>query len=1017
MSRSKKPFLVRVKSVFRLSGRDPSKRPRTRPRQPTPEAEPVRNSDNKSPVPEASDTSQQAENEKGPAEPAVRSSPPRSPTPRSHSPQPTLPQVDVSSRNPNSSQSDAPTRISGLQQTDVSSRRSSSGSSTRQHVQPSHSTGRSTAQRIIAARLSGHRPPSPLAGGITDGTDIDSRSSSQRSSSAASEHQQDEESPNHPDFSFNIVPPTRAPTTQDMVQQMNEANRIGGLHQPRSHSRLRISTTSESPSRSRSSSSTQRSPSPDITEDTHTGPLFPNPIPVTLNLTFGGEEIKEFTENEVKYIHWTDPENYKSLVPDAFMSKLQYAHEELKTQDIYLRYGTCQVRGPSGLDYNSQVSIVEDYEQLGEAAIRGICNFIAKHPYQHFDLQVYWDYGSAQIKRPTTQQMVEGVYARNYAIMIKRELERKTKKNFLKKDYIPRRDLNVFLQGQVIENIVRDDESLHFVDDESRSAFIRDIQSRAPNLFAICVYRGLEMNFLKHLMEQHNCQDTLNSRPKPNMECNRGACTKHAIQQMTDYLPQFFAEKITRDYQYRELSHEKVLPLHDIGDDDGRGCATRNELGEGAYGTVYSVKINLAHNAISRARTLGSHDPFTSATSYESPERLFAVKQFSNPVAFQRERLILKQLADYPHPHIVLHLTTWTQDTAHYILYDLARCNLREYMNTVESPPLSRPHVLWFLRQLDGLAKAIFYVHHFKRPTLSDPKPEADYAWGRHNDIKPENILVFEKAPNQNPVFKLTDFGCGVFTEPTGDHSVGVPGNVGTETYWPPDQFRNKKTSRPFDMWAIGCVYLESLLWLFGFFQEEGQRRFATARMSLPGQSGDENARQDRYWYKEKARLGGPKSYHLKPAVREAMDELKTRHCSELRAFTRVLEAVELLLDTDPKTRMTADGLSSFMTTVVVQAEADLKKNADYYRRQYRRNMGGSDVPDDLMTERMGPDLADRSSITRSSSMDSAPSRANSMRHSALTHIASAPDVLMHVGPPGQAGGLGRALEDLTTPD
>ncbi len=864
---------------------------------------------------------------------------------------------------------------------------------------------------IIAGRSSHHRPPSPLAGGINDSTDIESHSSSQPSSSAVSEHQQDEESANHPDILVNIVPPTRAPTMQDMVQQMNEANRVGGLHQPRDHSRLRMSTTSESPSRSRSSSSTQRSPSPDITEDTHTGPLFPDTIPVTLNLTFGGEEIKEFTEKEVKDFHWTDPENYKRLVPDAFMSKLQHAHEELKTQDVYLRYGTCQVRGSTGLDHNSQVSFVEDHEQLGEAAIRGVCDFVAKHPYQHVNLQVYWDYGFAQIKRPTPQQVEEGTYSRNYATMIKRELERKTKKNFLKKDYIPRRDLNVFLNRQVIENIVRNDDSLQFVDDESRSEFIKAIQSHAPNLFAICIYRGLEMNFLKHLMERHNCQDTLDARPKQNMVCNRGACTSHAIQQMITCLPMFFAEKIARDYQHRQLSHEKVLPLHDVGGDDGQGCATRQSLGRGAYGTVYAVKINLAHNAISRAATLGpAHDLFAPTTSYESPERLFAVKQFSNPKAFEREQLILKSLADYPHPHIVLHLTTWSQDTAHYILYDLARCNLREYINNVQSPPLSRPHVLWFLRQLDGLAKAIFYVHHFKRPTLSDPKPEADYLWGRHNDIKPENILVFEKAPNQNPVLKLTDFGHGVFTEPKGDHSVGDPQVVGTETYWPPDQSRNKKTSRPFDMWALGCVYLELLLWLFGFFQEEGRRGFATARLSLPGQN--RTARIDRFWYKEKR--GMSRHYHLKPAVREAINELKNKHCPQLRAFLRVLEAIELLLDTNPETRMTADGLSIFMSTVVTQTEADLKRHADFYMRQYRRNMGGSDVPDDLGTERIGPDLADRSPITRSPSFDSgAPSRADSMRRSALTHIASAPDVLMHAGPPGQAGGLGRALEDL----
>jgi len=722
-----------------------------------------------------------------------------------------------------------------------------------------------------------------------------------------------------------------------------------------------------------------------------------------------------FRNDKIKDFQWTEPENYKQLVPDGFMSKLQDAETELKTQDIYLRYGTCQVKGPSGLEYDSPVSIVKDHEQLSENAIRAICDFISKHPYQHFDLKVYWDYGSAQIKAPTAKQIEDHLYPISYAAMIKKEMEKKLQTNFENLSYIPRRDLDVFLQRSVIENVVKECKSLQ-LDEESRKQFITDIQSLAPKLFAICVYRGSDMAFLEHLMsESHRCQDTPERRPKVNMVCNKDYCTRHEIQELVRCLPIFFAEKISRNYRHSELSPVQVLPLHDVGDEDSDGRATRKVLGKGAFGKVFAVKINLAHNdgdARLDARSSGmSYEPLVPAAGYESPDQQFAVKQFSSETAFNQEKAILGYFAKYPHPHIVSHLTSWTQGNSYYILYDLARCSLRTYITMVKPVGFSKPHVLWFLRQLEGLAKAIGHVHHFKVPSLGDPTPEVSL--GRHNDIKPDNILVFERAPNENPSFKIADFGQGVFVKSQGEISSRQTEHVrGTETYWAPDHHKYEKVSRPFDMWALGCVYLELVLWLFRYFQDEKNDEdndkpgFATRRQDFPTYQSSQG-KDDRFWV-----LTGPKEYALKPGVREIMEELKNNYCKEMPAFLAVLSAIDGLLCLEPKKRLTADKLMVIMSSIVSEAAGSLNQNPSFYESRYQTNIGRSDLSDKPWTEIIEHDANEHSPVSGSPSFEQGHSRSSSMRRREISDLTSGSKG--HADqplPPGDVGDLDEDLE------
>lgn len=354
------------------------------------------------------------------------------------------------------------------------------------------------------------------------------------------------------------------------------------------------------------------------------------------------------------------------------------------------------------------------------------------------------------------------------------------------------------------------------------------------------------------------------------------------------------------------------------------------------------------------------------------------------------------------------HLTTWSQRNLHYILYNKARCNLRTYINNLQNPDLTGPHVLWFLGQLKGLASAIAHVHNFRMPSLSNPKPTDDDYWGRHDDIKPENILVFEKVDNQNPIFKIADFGLGVFYKPTGFVSRQDPLNNGTEGYFPPEKVK----SRPFDMWALGCVFLELLLWLFGFYQDPSDRGFVTARMSFPGQ--DPSRGLDNFWFEVDGRPG---VYRRKPAVEAALDDLKNKHCQGMRAFQDILSAINKLLEVDPSKRYESGVLLDKLSVILIQAEADIKGqngDPDYYRKKLRENLGGTEYGRQLPSAGVDPDISPFRTRSHSFSSQHSRFRSNSGGQAMLANMNPAPGVSAQSEDPGWVDTLRAELDALT---
>ncbi|KIW18248.1 hypothetical protein PV08_02536 [Exophiala spinifera] len=188
------------------------------------------------------------------------------------------------------------------------------------------------------------------------------------------------------------------------------------------------------------------------------------------------------------------------------------------------------------------------------------------------------------------------------------------------------------------------------------------------------------------------------------------------------------------------------------------------------------------------------------------------------------------------------------------------------------------------------------------------------------------------------------------------DASERDPRALGKRAYWSPETEKKRAgVSQPIDLWALDCVFLELLLWSFGFYQDGNEAGFSTARESFPGYDSDNL--NDMFWYKVAGRGRGRPS-KLKPAVDQVLRELAKEHCVEMRVFQRVIGAIQELLEIDPDRRMKAERLAEWMSQVVRQTEGDLRATGipNFYQDQYHRNRGGSEVGQELLSEWLDPE-------------------------------------------------------------
>lgn len=374
---------------------------------------------------------------------------------------------------------------------------------------------------------------------------------------------------------------------------------------------------------------------------------------------------------------------------------------------------------------------------------------------------------------------------------------------------------------------------------------------------------------------------------------------------------------IFEDKQHYPLHDNTILPFFPVKPDAGT-----EEPKQGGYSEVYRVRVH------------PSHHKFWKRSAPEDGEPLIAIKKLFSPdlKEFQKEQSILIALGAKNHPHLIKLLATYQHKQKYHLMFPCANANLRQYWDDRPHPNFDEATVLWSLKQMTGIAKALRLIHNFRVTHRLSPSGEVrmpddvnlsvkkgEEMFGRHGDIKPENILWFKQASkveDENGVLQIADFGLGRFHGRDSRSKINPATVWSSPTYEPPECKLHRPVSRSYDIWSLGCLYLEFITWLLMGPAEID--RFSRHR----GRDAGTGINDDNFYTVFTKPGHGPEA-EVRDKVTEWVNELhKHGKCSAV--IHGLLDLImERLLIVDSKNRIEAASLSDELDRTLNRAKID----------------------------------------------------------------------------------------------
>jgi serine/threonine protein kinase len=181
---------------------------------------------------------------------------------------------------------------------------------------------------------------------------------------------------------------------------------------------------------------------------------------------------------------------------------------------------------------------------------------------------------------------------------------------------------------------------------------------------------------------------------------------------------------------------------------------------------------------------------------------------------WQRNVTGRQEIQSLHHPNIAQFIAAFTRGNDRYMMYEWANGgDLRQFWRTTKPPLLTAQLVQDVILQLRGLADALMNLHSFRGGSY------------RHGDIKPENVLRFmgqkeKESLTDIGVLKLSGLGLARHhSTATQLRQARTTTRYNTRRYEPPESATtfNQGRSRRYDIWSMGCIMLEFLVWtLYG---------------------------------------------------------------------------------------------------------------------------------------------------------------------------------------------------------
>ncbi|KAI1179869.1 kinase-like domain-containing protein [Nemania sp. FL0916] len=283
--------------------------------------------------------------------------------------------------------------------------------------------------------------------------------------------------------------------------------------------------------------------------------------------------------------------------------------------------------------------------------------------------------------------------------------------------------------------------------------------------------------------------------------------------------------------EHTEFSDDVILPwckqeqnTSEAGQTTSKTDKSTINEGFGGYSSVNRVYIHPEYH--------GFHDILKKIGLVASCANRFALKTL-NPesdkeleTAYMNEIEQLKNLNGTVAKHLVTLLTTFTHKKKRNFLFPWASSDLFSYWETEKTYPEDLSYIRWFSRQLKGLVDAVHAIHWPSAPR-SVPGSTPRNFYGRHGDLKPDNILWYQKddtSKDPHGILVVSDMGFTVAHTTysrSKDHASRV---ARTPEYRPPElDTKNEPVTRKYDVWTLGCIFLEMLTWFLGGKEERDE--------------------------------------------------------------------------------------------------------------------------------------------------------------------------------------------------
>ncbi|RSL68343.1 hypothetical protein CEP54_002883 [Fusarium duplospermum] len=234
-----------------------------------------------------------------------------------------------------------------------------------------------------------------------------------------------------------------------------------------------------------------------------------------------------------------------------------------------------------------------------------------------------------------------------------------------------------------------------------------------------------------------------------------------------------------------------------------RACQPPEVL-QGGFGQITKVRVDPSHLWY-RGKDQNPEYFSVKTIRHASPEHPDEADSLAR-------RLVIRDRADREHLHRLLF--SFRRADFYYFVFEWADGDLTKLWQ--EMPQLykldSPEDVCWFFKQCVGIMRSLNALQNHASSFTPGQGLERiifEECHGRHNDIKPENILWFKNYEGKIDHLVIADLGLTQFNSTKSKSRMPWMDVRGyTQTYKAPESDVKGFVSGKYDVWGMGCVFL-----------------------------------------------------------------------------------------------------------------------------------------------------------------------------------------------------------------